>query len=449
MQMGRLFGTDGVRGVANTGLTPELAFGLGQAAGLYFKQHSARKPRLIIGKDTRISGDMLEAALAAGINSMGADAVRLGVIPTPGVAFLCRKLNADAGVMISASHNPVADNGIKFFDRQGYKLPDEVEDELETILKKRLPEVERPTGTAVGRIYENPDALKIYGNYLRSTVDVSFAGLKIAIDCGHGAAYSLAPHVLESLGAEVIAINNTYDGSLINVNCGSTNTWQLQSIVTAAKADLGIAHDGDADRMIAVDEDGQIVDGDQILTICGLELLREGKLKNNKIAVTVYSNLGLTEAFRKNNADVEVTANGDRYVLAAMQEQGLVLGGEQSGHIIFLEKNSTGDGILTALQLIAVMVKTKQKLSVLASQMQRFPQVLKNVRVDRKDNWESNPELQKAIQETEARLEGRGRLFVRASGTESLIRVMAEGPEQAELELLVGKVAEIVRQELG
>jgi phosphoglucosamine mutase len=449
MQMGRLFGTDGVRGVANTGLTPELAFGLGQAAGLYFKQHSDRKPRLIIGKDTRISGDMLEAALAAGINSMGADAVRLGVIPTPGVAFLCRKLSADAGVMISASHNPVADNGIKFFDRQGFKLPDEVEDELESILKQRLAEVQRPIGVEIGRIDEHSDALKLYGNYLRSTVDVSFTGLKIAIDCGYGAAYSLAPCLLESLGAEVIAINNTHDGSLINVNCGSTNPQQLQRTVTATKADLGIAHDGDADRMIAVDENGQIVDGDQILTICGLELLREGKLKHNKIAVTVYSNLGLIEAFRKNHADVEVTANGDRYVLAAMQEQGLVLGGEQSGHIIFLEKNSTGDGILTALQLISVMVKSKQKLSALASQMQRFPQVLRNVRVDRKDNWESNFVLQQAIQETEARLEGRGRLFVRASGTESLIRVMAEGPDQAELEMLVGKVAKVVMQELG
>jgi phosphoglucosamine mutase len=447
--MGRLFGTDGVRGVANTGLTPELALGLGQAAGLYFKQHSARKPRLIIGKDTRISGDMLEAALAAGINSMGADAVRLGVIPTPGVAFLCRELSADAGVMISASHNPVADNGIKFFDSYGYKLPDEVEDELETILKERLKEVKRPIGVEVGRIYENSGALKIYGNYLRSTVDVDFNGLKIVLDCGHGAAYDLAPRVLESLGAEVISINNTYDGSQINVNCGSTNTQQLQRTVIATKADLGIAHDGDADRIIAVDENGQTVDGDQILTICGLELLREGKLKNNKIAVTVYSNLGLIEAFRKNNAEVEVTANGDRYVLAAMREQGLVLGGEQSGHIIFLEKNSTGDGILTALQLITVMVKTKQKLSALASQMQRFPQVLKNVRVGRKDNWETNPALQKVIRETEDRLERRGRLFVRASGTEPLIRVMAEGPDQAELELLVGNVAEVVRQELG
>jgi phosphoglucosamine mutase len=445
----RLFGTDGVRGVANKELTPELAFKLGQAAGVYFKKAEALKPQILIGKDTRVSGDLLEAALATGLTSMGADVIRLGVLPTPGVAYLCRALKADAGVMISASHNPVVDNGIKFFDGQGYKLPDETEDALEAILKGRLSETPRPVGVAVGRISDQTDAPDIYGSYLLSTVDSTLAGLKIVVDCGYGAAYRLAPELLKRLGAEVVAINAVNDGSQINVNCGSTNPGQLQQMVTAVRADLGIAHDGDADRVIAVDENGQIVDGDQILTVCGLHLLREGKLKNRKIAATVYSNLGLSEAFRNNDAAVEITANGDRYVLAAMREQGLVLGGEQSGHIIFLEKNSTGDGILTALQLIAVMVKTGEKLSVLAGQMRRFPQVLQNVRVVRKEHWETNAAIQAAITASETTLADRGRLFVRASGTEPLIRVMAEGPDQQELEGLVAQVADVVLQQLG
>jgi phosphoglucosamine mutase len=445
----RLFGTDGVRGVANTELTPELALQLGQAAGIYFQRKDGVKARILIGKDTRVSGDLLEAALAAGLTSMGADVLRLGVLPTPGVAYLSRALQADAGVMISASHNPVADNGIKFFDSQGYKLPDATEDALEAIMKRRLQETSRPVGVAVGRISDQADALELYSEYLGSTVDQTLTGLKIVVDCGYGAAYRLAPELLKRLGAEVVELNAVNDGSQINVNCGSTNPGQLQAMVSAVGADLGIAHDGDADRVIAVDETGQIVDGDQILTICGLDLLREGKLTNRKIAVTVYSNLGLSEAFRNQGAEVVVTANGDRYVLAAMQEQGLVLGGEQSGHIIFLERNSTGDGILTALQLIAVMVKRKEKLSVLAQQMRRFPQVLQNVRVARKDHWENNLAIQDAIGKGETLLAGRGRLFVRASGTEPLIRVMAEGPDQTELEAIVAQVAAVILQQLG
>jgi phosphoglucosamine mutase len=447
--MARLFGTDGVRGVANTELTPELAFKLGQAAGIYFKKDTGRRARVLIGKDTRVSGDLLEAALAAGLTSMGADVIRLGILPTPGVAYLCRALQADAGVMISASHNPVADNGIKFFDRLGYKLPDTTEDALEAIMKERLNETSRPVGVAVGRINDQTDALNIYGDFLRSTITRPLTGLKIVVDCGYGAAYRLAPELLKQLGAEVIAINAANDGSQINVNCGSTNPGQLQQMVTTVNADLGIAHDGDADRVIAVDETGQIVDGDQILTVCGLNLLREGKLKNKKIAVTVYSNLGLSEAFRNNGAEVVITANGDRYVLEALQEQELVLGGEQSGHIIFLEKNSTGDGILTALQLAEVMVKTGEKLSVLAKQMRRFPQVLKNIRVAQKEGWEANSAIKTVIQDGAAVLVGRGRLFVRASGTEPLIRVMAEGPDQTELEGIVAQVAETILQELG
>lgn len=447
--MGKLFGTDGVRGVANRELTPELALGLGRAAGSYFKSSSGQKLKVLIGKDTRISGDMLESALAAGLTSVGADVVLLGIIPTPGVAYLCRALQADAAVMISASHNPVADNGIKFFDANGFKLTDAVEEAIEAIYFEQLETLFRPVGVEVGQIEHQDDALALYENYLLSTVNHKFNGLKIVVDCGYGAAFSLAPSVLRKLGAEVTVLHGEDDGSRINVNCGSTDVALLREEVLARKADLGIAHDGDADRVIAVAENGMVVDGDYILAICGLNLLRTGKLPHKKIAATVYSNLGLLQAFRKNGADVVITANGDRYVLEALREQGLVLGGEQSGHIIFLEKNTTGDGVLTALQLINVVAETGEKLSTLAGQMERFPQVLQNVRVARKEGWDSNSRIRQAIQEAETALEGVGRIFVRASGTEPLIRVMAEGPDEAVLKDLVGRVAELIKEEQG
>jgi len=447
--LGCLFGTDGVRGVANQSLTPEMALGLGQAAGAYFlKQHGGR-PQIIIGKDTRISGDMLEAALAAGLASVGVDVLRLGVIPTPGVAFLCRHLKAAAGVMISASHNPVPDNGIKFFDHQGYKLSDTVEDEIEAIYFNKLAQLERPIGVQVGVITDNLGAIKAYEDYLVASVPVSFVGLKIVIDCGFGAAYDLAPRVLERLGATVIPLHNQNDGSRINVRCGSTHTGLLQEKVKENGAHLGVAHDGDADRVIAVDERGVEIDGDQIITICGLQLLAEGKLKNKKVAVTVYSNLGLIEAFKQHQAEVVITANGDRYVLEALREQDLVLGGEQSGHIIFLDKNTTGDGVMTALQLIAVVVRTGRCLSELAAQMKHFPQVLENVRVKRKEGWEDNSQIKQLIAKAEQTLVGRGRILVRASGTEPLIRVMAEGPDAAELERITKELVELIQKEQG
>ena len=453
--MARLFGTDGVRGVANQGLSLEMAMGLGQAIGVYTKQYMGQKknqmiprPRILIGKDTRVSGDMLEAALTAGITSVGVDVVQVGVIPTPGVAFLCRHMGFEAGAMISASHNPVEDNGIKFFDNQGFKLSDEVEDALEHIYKKR-DELERPTGVGVGRVQINKEMGKIYEDFLATSVPVRFDGLRVVVDCGFGAAYQMAPKVLERLGADVIPLHSLNDGSRINVKCGSTHTGILQKEVVVNGAHLGIAHDGDADRLIAVDENGKIVDGDQIITICGLDLLQRGKLKNNKVAVTVYSNLGLIRAFRKHHADVTVTANGDRYVLEALKEEDLVLGGEQSGHIIFFERNTTGDGILTALQLIAVMIQSNAKLSELAKLMERFPQVLENVRVARKEGWEQNTAIQEAVRQAETALKDEGRIFVRASGTEPLIRVMAEGPVESELQRLVKMVAEVVKRELG
>lgn len=450
--MARLFGTDGVRGVANENLTPELAFKLGQAAGIYFQRGrgtAEERPRVIIGKDTRISGDMLEAALMSGLTSVGVDVYRLGVLPTPGVAFLCRRLGSVAGVMISASHNPVEDNGIKFFDHQGFKLTDEVEDEIEAILRTGLEQFERPTGIKVGQINDAHDAVKQYEDYLVSTVQVRFDGLRVVVDCGFGAAYQLAPQIMQRLGAEVIPLHAMDDGSRINVKCGSTHPEILQREVVAYGANLGIAHDGDADRVIAVDEAGWVVDGDQIITVCGLALLQEGKLRHNKVAVTVYSNLGLSQAFKKHQADVVVTANGDRYVLEALRDQDLVLGGEQSGHIIFLEKNTTGDGILTALQLIAVLVKSGRKLSELAGQMERFPQVLQNVRVAQKEGWEANPRIREAIDQAKQKLGDSGRVFVRASGTEPLIRVMAEGPEEATLRELVGSIAVVIQKEQG
>ena len=447
--MGRLFGTDGVRGVANQTLKPEVAFGLGRAAGAYFKKGSEGRPRMIIGRDTRLSGEMLEAALAAGITSVGVDVVRLGIIPTPGVAFLCRKMNVAAGVMISASHNPVEDNGIKFFDDHGFKLTDAVEDEIEKLYRGHIDQLGRATGTEVGRIYDDYEAIRLYEDFLVSTVSGRFGGRKVVVDCGFGAAYDLAPRVLKRLGAEVIALHDKNDGSRINVDCGSTHPKILQKEVVARGADLGIAHDGDADRVIAVDEAGQIVDGDQIITICGLNLKQEGKLKNNKVAVTLYSNLGLIQAFKKNQVEVEVTANGDRYVLEAMKKQDLVIGGEQSGHIIFLDKNTTGDGILTAIQLIEVISKSGESLSKLAAQMKRAPQVLKNVRVNRKEGWDQNPAIQESLKTAEVRLEGEGRIVVRPSGTEPLIRVMAEGPDEAELGKIVQDVAEVIKKELG
>lgn len=435
--------------MANASLTPELAYGLGRAAGHFFKKGRPGRTKIIIGKDTRISGDMLEAALAAGLTSTGADVALLGVIPTPGVAYLCRELRADAGVMISASHNPVEDNGIKFFDSAGFKLTDAAEDEIETLLRERFDRIERPTGVAVGRISAEAEAGELYERFLLASVTEKFTGLKIVVDCGFGAAYELAPRILRKLGAEVIALNAANDGSRINVKCGSTNIEMLRQAVIANRADLGIAHDGDADRVIAADEAGQTVNGDRIMAVCALDLLRKGKLKNRKIAVTVYSNLGLRETLKRHQAGVVETANGDRYVLEALREKQLALGGEQSGHIIFLEKNTTGDGLLTALQLIAVVAESKKKLSELAGEMEEYPQILENVRVTTKNGWEDNQAIRAVIQKVTETLRDSGRLLVRASGTEPLIRVMAEGPDEAELKSLVAEIAVVIRRELG
>jgi phosphoglucosamine mutase len=444
--MGRLFGTDGVRGVANSELTPELAFRLGRAATYHFGQEQAN-PVLIIGRDTRVSGQMLEAALAAGICSAGGQAILVGVVPTPTVAFLTHRLGAQAGVVISASHNPFQDNGIKFFAQNGYKLPDSVEDELEALVLAAADSMPRPAGSEVGQIVYRPDLIQQYIDYAVGTVTETFKNLKIVIDCANGAAFEAAPSVYRRLGATVVSLHDMPDGININHHCGSTHMESLQQAVLREKADLGIAHDGDADRCLFVDEKGEIVDGDQMMTICALDFMRQGKLKDNTLVATVMSNIGLHQAMKKAGLRVEVTAVGDRYVLEAMRANGFSLGGEQSGHIIFSEYSTTGDGIVTALQVLSAVVQSGKPMSELAAQMTRFPQLLVNVRVKTKNGWQENQAIANAIRQGEGELGDNGRILVRPSGTEPLIRVMAEGPDQEQLDQIVNRIASVIQQE--
>ncbi|MHB1419809.1 MAG: phosphoglucosamine mutase [Bacillota bacterium] len=440
--MGRLFGTDGVRGVANAELTPELAYQLGRA-GAYMLTQEHSHPSIVIGRDTRASGEMLEAALAAGVCSVGADVWRLGVVPTPTVAYLTRALGATAGVVISASHNPFTDNGIKFFAGSGYKLPDAMEDEIEALINRGIQNVPHPTGEKVGRIHDRAGEAALYMEHVRGTFHGSLQGMKMVVDCAYGAAHRIAPVVLRDLGAEVVAINDDPDGLNINFHCGSTHPEMLQEAVVAHRAHLGLAFDGDADRVLAVDEMGNLVDGDQIIIACGAYLHQQGLLTNNQIIVTVMSNLGLIKAFTERGIDCLQTKVGDRYVMEEMLRTGAILGGEQSGHIIFLEHNTTGDGLITSLKLLQAMVDQGKSISELAGLMRRYPQVLVNVRIQDKDSIMEHPRLQEALAEAETQLQGRGRLLVRPSGTEPLIRIMAEGPDAVELEELVGNLARI------
>ncbi|WP_127589057.1 phosphoglucosamine mutase [Paenibacillus koleovorans] len=446
--MGKYFGTDGVRGVANQGLTPELAYKIGRCGGYVLTQH-AEKPVVVIGQDTRISGPMLEAALVAGLLSIGADVVRLGVISTPGVAYLTRKLGADAGVMISASHNPVEDNGIKFFGSDGFKLFDETELEIERLIDAPVDELPRPIGTRLGRVREDAQAKFAYAEYLKTTVDVSFAGLKLVLDCANGAAYELAPRIFRELGADVVAIGATPDGNNINDGCGSTHPELLQAEVLRVGAHLGLSFDGDADRLIAVDERGAEIDGDYMLCICGDALNRAGRLNNSTVVTTVMGNLGFFKAAKDLGLQTAQTAVGDRYVMEEMRKGGYNLGGEQSGHMIFLDYNTTGDGILSALQLVQTVVKSGKTLSELAGMMQKYPQVLVNVRVADKSRLNGNTAIDQSIRTVEERFAGNGRVLVRPSGTESLIRVMAEGPDEAVVKAYVDEIADVIRAELG
>ncbi|TDY42842.1 phosphoglucosamine mutase [Alicyclobacillus sacchari] len=445
--MGRLFGTDGVRGVANSELTPELAFRLGRA-GAYVLTSRRPGARIVVGKDTRISGDMLETALVSGILSMGVDALRLGVISTPGVAYLTKHLRADAGVMISASHNPVADNGIKFFGGDGFKLLDETEDRIEQLLEDGARDLPRPTGDKIGRMYDEP-AVETYIRFLLSTVQVRFDGLHIVLDCANGAASAIAPEVFRRLGATVTVIHATPDGVNINVGCGSTHPHIVQRAVLAHGADVGLSFDGDADRLIAVDASGEVIDGDFIMAICARAMKAKGLLQGNKLVATVMSNLGFVKAMEGEGIEVLRTAVGDRYVMERMREDNAVLGGEQSGHIIFLNHTTTGDGILTAVQLVQVMVESQQPLSQLRQVMKRYPQLLENVQVRDKRAWRENEAIQRALRAAEEALGESGRVLVRESGTEQLVRVMVEGPDDKLLRKVCGEIVKVVQAELG
>jgi phosphoglucosamine mutase len=442
--LGRLFGTDGVRGVANSQLTSDLAFRLGQA-GAYVLSKEHPHPRIVIGKDTRISGDMLEAALIAGICSVGADVLRVGVLPTPGIALLTRTLDVSAGVVISASHNPVQDNGIKFFASTGYKLPDAIEDEIENIVLSDEKPWEVPIGGEVGRVIEINDAGRRYMDFLKGTVG-RLDGLKVILDCANGAASYVGPVVLRELGVEVISICNTPDGVNINACCGSTHPEQLQRAVLEHGADLGLAMDGDADRLIVVDEQGNILDGDFIMVICALAQKEKGTLAQNAVVVTVMSNLGLHLALKGAGITIYETQVGDRYVMEELLRTGAKLGGEQSGHIIFLDHNTTGDGLLTAFHLLAVVKERQVPLSQLASQMLRLPQVLINATVQHKERLMQDERVLAKVKQAELTLGDQGRVLVRSSGTESLIRVMVEGSDQLKLKELAQGIIDMIMQ---
>ena len=447
--MGKYFGTDGVRGRANDDLTPGLAYAVGRAAAAVFAaRHEAARPLVLIGKDTRISGDMLEAALAAGITSAGCDVLLLGVLPTPGVAVLTRLLQAAAGAVISASHNPYDDNGIKFFSADGYKLPDAVEAEIEALIDapERIPRVH---GAALGRIERCQTAQARYGRWLLQQLAPDLHGLRLVIDAANGAASPIAAELFSRLGADVVVTSAAPDGLNINDGCGSTHMEALQQRVVAERADLGLAFDGDADRMLAVDEKGCLVDGDFIITILARYLRAQGRLTADCVAVTVMSNLGLRRALAAMGVGVEETKVGDRYVLERMREKGLVLGGEQSGHIILHQYNTTGDGMLAALALLQALRESGGTLSQLASVMRRLPQVLVNVRVATKAGWDTDAEIAAAAAAAEQRLAGCGRLLLRPSGTEPVLRVMVEGENEAELEEIAGQLAETIRRRLG
>lgn len=430
--MARLFGTDGVRGIANEELTPNLAMQLGQVGAYVLTKEMKHKPTIMVGCDTRISGDMLANALMAGACSVGANCIYVGVIPTPAVAYLTQKYRVDAGVVISASHNPVEFNGIKFFDGSGFKLPDELEDEIERLIRENMPEIKFPTGPGVGKVKYRTDAREEYINHSVKAVPVDLSGLKIVVDCAEGASYYTSVEALKELGGSVVAIHNNPDGTNINSGCGSTHMEELQARVVYEKANIGLAFDGDADRLLAVDENGRIVNGDQIMAIVGNHMKAQGLLKKDTIVATVMSNLGFFLMGEKNGIAIEQTKVGDRYVLERMKEIGASLGGEQSGHIIFLDENTTGDGLLSALHLLQVMVETGKSLAELSSIMEMLPQALSNAKVAdyKKDKYMEYPEIVETIRELETKYAGEGRVLIRPSGTEPLVRVMIEGKNQ-------------------
>ena len=444
--MGRLFGTDGVRGVAGSELTIELATKLGQAGAYVLTKEQAHKPTIIVGCDTRISGGMLASALMSGICSVGANAIFAGVMPTPAIAYLTRKHKVDAGVVISASHNPMEFNGIKFFNGEGYKLSDALEDEIEALIANDMKEITLPTGSEIGKIEYRFDLIREYIDFMKKTVPVDLTGMKIVIDCAEGASYKTSVETLRELGAELVAIHTNPDGTNINSNCGSTHMEELQARVVYEKAAVGLAFDGDADRMLAVDENGKMVDGDEIMAICANHMKEKGTLKKDTVVVTVMSNLGFTLMGQERNLHIEKTKVGDRYVLENMLANGYNLGGEQSGHVIFLDATTTGDGLLSALHLLQVMVDTGKPLSELAQVMEVLPQALVNAKVPnhKKESFMEYPEIAGAIAELEEKFAGEGRVLIRPSGTEPLVRVMIEGKNQTQIEEEAKKLAELI-----
>lgn len=445
--MARLFGTDGVRGVANEDLTPLFALQLGQAGAYVLTKEKEHKPTIMVGCDTRISGDMLANALMAGACSVGANCVFVGVIPTPAVAYLTKKYRADAGVVISASHNPVEFNGIKFFDGNGYKLPDELEDEIEALIRGNMQDIKFPVGLGVGKVKYRTDAREEYINHSIKAVPVNLSGMKIVVDCAEGASFYTSVEALKELGGNIVAIHNNPDGTNINSNCGSTHMAELQARVVYEKANIGLAFDGDADRLLAVDENGKVVDGDQIMAIVGNHMKSQGNLKKDTIVATVMSNLGFFLMGEKNGLTIEQTKVGDRYVMERMKEIGASLGGEQSGHIIFLDENTTGDGLLSALHLLQVMVETGKRLSELACIMDVLPQALVNAKVadHKKEKYMEYPQVAEAIRELEERFAGEGRVLIRPSGTEPLVRVMIEGKDQQVIRSEAEKLANLIQ----
>ncbi len=449
--MGRLFGTDGVRGVANSELTPELAFKLGKA-GAYVLSKDKTRPVILIGKDTRLSGDMLEDALSAGILAVGGNVIKVGVLPTPAIAYLVKAYRADAGVVISASHNPFEYNGIKFFNGDGFKLDDSIENEIEDIILRDIDVNSHITGDKLGRYIEaDDDAIGKYADFLKSTIDADIKGMKLVLDCANGAAYRVAERVYSELGADIMVIGNEPNGVNINDNCGSTHPEALQQEVVRQGAFMGLAYDGDADRLIAVDEKGRIIDGDKLICICAGMMKTKGQLAKDTVTATVMSNIGFHKYMENMGCHVDVTAVGDRYVLESMLKTGCQIGGEQSGHIIFLNHTTTGDGILSSLQLLQAVIMSGKKASELSDEIEIFPQVLKNARVknENKDKFMEDSEIKAAIAEVEKEVEGLGRVLIRPSGTEPLVRVMLEGQDVDHITDLAEKLAELLTKRFG
>ncbi len=449
--MGRLFGTDGARGIAITELTCELAMQIGRAAAMVLTKHSSHRPKILIGKDTRISSDILEAALCAGICSVGADAQILGVVPTPAVAYLVKKCGADAGVMISASHNSVEFNGIKLFSSTGYKLSDEIEEEIEALILDHPEQIALVDGTDVGSITYYADAADEYIAYVDSCIAAKPEGLRVALDCANGSASATAKTLFERLGAQVMLIHAEPDGTNINKDCGSTHIEDLMEFVVENQCDIGLAFDGDADRCLAVDETGELVDGDKLIAICAKAYKDQGKLKANAVVVTVMSNLGFTH-FAKAEGLKMITANvGDRYVLEKMLDGGYNIGGEQSGHIIFLDEMTTGDGQLSGAKVLEILKASGKKMSELAGVMEKFPQVMINVKIPnhQKENWKNDSEITDLIDRKEELLGDAGRILVRESGTEPLIRVMIEGKDFTQINDMAMEISEKIRERVG